>query len=532
MRRSIAAWSVLVLVLLGGAGRAEHDHANEEAAHASPSAAPSPTPHDHQHGAGKKEGGGHGGGEGHGHRHGSGEKEEGEHAGGHGHDHGAEEELVTLTPEAVSNAGIKVVAAMHGRISHAISLTGVVAVNDDMTVHITPKVEGLVREVKRTLGDRVTAGEALVVLDSNTLGTAKVEFLQKQQEWELAKAELARKTEIHANVETLVALLKKHVAPFEIERKTSGLSTGEHRGKLMPLYSTLRLTKAAFEREERLYKRRVTSQKEFLEARKEYETAQAEYGGALDQVTYTTKIELITAQRGAATHEMAYRASERQLQVLGVAAADLDDLRSGKATDLSAYTIRSPIDGTITEKHVTLGERAGSESSLFTISNLTNVWVLGDVYEKDIPHVSTGMPAAIEVGAIPGRKFSGKVSVVSPALDPKTRTSRVRITVDNADRALAAGMFVKVETTTGAEEAVLSVPVAALQESSGKTVVFVRESETKFRPQEVTVGARDSTGERVEVFSGLKEGDKVVVAGSFLLRSEMAKGEMGHDHAH
>lgn len=453
--------------------------------------------------------------------------------GEHGHEHGGEEEqVVKLTADAIRMAGIKTVPAQKGRISHAISLTGTVVANEDSTVHLNPKVEGLVREVRKTLGDKVTAGEVLVVLDSTQLGTAKVEFLKALQDVQIAELELERRKTVAENVATVVALLGKNLSPLEVSSRTAKKQLGEYRAKLLLGYSNLKLASAAYDRQQRLYTRKVTSEKEMLEARNTFETAQAQYRSSVDEAEFATFSAHIAAEKDQRTKSTAYDAALQHLKILGVTDEEVTKLRNRQAGDLNLFPVRSPIAGEITEKHVTLGERATLENSMFTISDRTSMWVLADVYEKDLQHVHAGMPATIEITAFAGRTFQGKVSVVSPSVDPKTRTVRLRIVVENPDSLLANGMFAKIETRTGAEEGVLSIPASAVQEVEGKPTVFVQEGEGRFEGRAVSVGAKDAQGDRIEVFSGLKDGEPVVSAGAFFLRSELAKGEMGHDHEH
>lgn len=432
---------------------------------------------------------------------------------------------VTLSTAALAQSGIKVASARKGQIAHAIELTGAVAANQDRTVHMNPKVEGLVRKVLHTIGDTVTANEPLVMLDSTQIGEAKVEFLKNLQEVQIAQADVERKSAIAQNTAKLIELLKKDLSPLDVQSRTARLPMGEYRGKLLPAYASARLTRAAYEREKRLYERKVSSEKEFLEARKDYETAQAEYQGHVDQAEYGSFIEHLTAEKDLRTKDTAYQSAVRRLEILGITSEDIHDLKNRKATDLSLYTMYAPIDATVTEKHVTLGEKVTSDTSLFTLVDLSDVWVQADVYEKDLGHVHLGMQSIVETTAYPGQTFSGKVVMVSPLIDPKTRTSRLRISVDNAQRLLSVGMFVRVQVTTGHEEAVIAVPVTALQDVHGKTVVFVRESEARFRPQPVVTGLRDAKLELVEIISGLKEGETVATTGSFFLKSELQKGE-------
>jgi membrane fusion protein, heavy metal efflux system len=439
---------------------------------------------------------------------------------------------VRLTPEVLSSSGIQTARAQTEHVPPTIALSGSVGANEDRTVHLNPKVEGLVRKVLRTLGDRVKEGDPLVTLDSTAMGNAKVEFLKLLQEVQMARTDLERKAAVQHGITTMLELLEKNLDPRELERRTDKLALGEFRSRLLTSYSTARLARATVQREERLFQRRVSSQKELLEARRDDETARAQLKGAMEEAKYSAYMAFLTATKTTRTHEAAYNAALRQLEVLGTSEEERWALREGKATDLALFTVRAPISGTITEKHVTLGERVTPETSMMTLVDLSSLWVRAEAHEKDLATVYVGMPAQVEVGAYPGRAFPGKLTVISPVIDPKTRTAHLRVEVDNAQGLLSLGMFAKIQGVTAHRAKTLAIPITALQSIRGKNCVFVREAELVFRPQEVKAGVRNVERGLVEVLEGLKETDEVVIDGAFFLKSELLKDEAGHDHAH
>lgn len=429
---------------------------------------------------------------------------------------------VSLTTEALSRLALEVVPVRRAGMADVFQLTGTVAVNEDRTARLVPRLEGIVRQVYHTLGDRVQKGDELVLMDSTALGTAKVEFLRQKQEVELARAELTRKSQLRDNAVSLLDLLRQNVAPRVLEERTRNLVIGEHRARLLTANSNLRLARSNQEREKLLFQQRVNSAKTFQEASRDLETAEATFRSAIDEVRYTTELEYLTADKTLKTKEMAYRASRLQLEVLGATDQDVQDLERGKERELSHTTLRAPFAGTIIERRVTMGERVTPDAALFTLADLGQLWVLADVYESDWARLRQGLTASVRVAAHPARVFPGIIRVVPPLVDVATRTARIRIEVDNREGVLAGGMFATIDVAVGRSEA-LAIPAAAVQLIDGKSTVFVRLGDRSFRAVTITTGRTDDQQALVEVRSGLNLSDMVVAKGSFLLKSELSK---------
>lgn len=189
--------------------------------------------------------------------------------------------------------------------------------------------------------------------------------------------------------------------------------------------------------------------------------------------------------------------------------------------------LKAPIDGKITERRSTVGELIGRETEIYTISDPTDLWVLAEVKERDIGALRVGQEATFSVLAYPGETFRGNVVLIGNRVETQSRTLEARIEVNNADGRLKPGMFADVEITTTALNGVLIISDEALQTLADEQIVFVALSETKFEKRVVEVGL-ERRG-RVQIMSGLKPGDKVVTDGSFILKSELLKGELGEE---
>ena len=180
-------------------------------------------------------------------------------------------------------------------------------------------------------------------------------------------------------------------------------------------------------------------------------------------------------------------------------------------------TLYSPVSGTITGRNVSHGERIESATSLLDIADLERVWVLADVFESELPFVREGQPATISLSYLPGRTYVGHVSLVSPLVDPSTRTVKVRVELDNRDLALRPGMFADVQLPAdlGAR---LSVPKDAVMRTGTRNIVFVSPSEGAFEPREVELGLE--LPDRWEIEKGLADGDAVLAEANFFVDAE------------
>ena len=178
----------------------------------------------------------------------------------------------------------------------------------------------------------------------------------------------------------------------------------------------------------------------------------------------------------------------------------------------------SPVTGIVSEKKAVQGMRFMAGETLYQIADLSSVWVLADVYEQDVGLVKQGAKALVEVGAYPGQRFEGTVSYVYPTLTAETRTVPVRIELQNPKRLLKPGMYAQVALASGAPQSMLVIPNSAVIDSGTRRMALVEVGEGRYEPREVQLGARD--GEYVQVLSGVREGEPVVIAANFLIDAE------------
>ena len=190
-------------------------------------------------------------------------------------------------------------------------------------------------------------------------------------------------------------------------------------------------------------------------------------------------------------------------------------------------TLKAPIDGVIIERKATAGEVVDKTKEIYTISDPTQLWAIAEVKERDIAAVKVGQDAVFTVLAYPKEKFNGKVVLLGNQVEEQSRTLEVRIAVENTDGRLKSGMFADVEIVTTILDNVLLIPDSALQTESENQIVFVALDGNKFEKRVVKLGLEQQG--LVQVLEGLKAGDKVVTQGSFILKSELLKAELGQE---
>ena len=216
--------------------------------------------------------------------------------------------------------------------------------------------------------------------------------------------------------------------------------------------------------------------------------------------------------------EALYRATLRRLKLWDIPQSEIDRLlETGEVR--RTLTLLAPRSGIVVELTVREGMEIAPNENLFTIADLHRVWILADVYEYELPWVAVGQRATVELSYLPGRIFEGEVTYIYPYLDPKTRTARVRIELENPEEILKPDMFANVTLHADPRPGVLVVPDEAVIRSGRRNVVIVALGGGRFDPRTVQLGIESGDGS-VEVIHGLREGEEVVVSGQFLIDSE------------
>lgn len=213
------------------------------------------------------------------------------------------------------------------------------------------------------------------------------------------------------------------------------------------------------------------------------------------------------------------KAAEDRLHLVGMTDEEISSIGKAHTID-SRVAIYAPLAGTVIEKHLTIGEVVEPVKSLFAIADISSLWVIADIPEKDIPKIRKGQETSITVSAYPEIVHRGKISYISDLINQETRTVKVRAEVENRNGTLKPGMFATMKISTGERNA-LTLPDSAIQRKGEKAIVFIAKSDTSFEEKVVELG--HAVNGFHEILSGVKEGEKVVRNGAFTLKSEGMK---------
>lgn len=355
------------------------------------------------------------------------------------------------TAEARSSEGtpkpVAVTAVKKDSVRRTIDVVGTLTAVDQVTV--SSEAEGKVRAILADLGDRVRAGQALVQLDNE-----KQQYTFEQQQAALART------------------LAQYGAP-DPEHLPEIENTPDVRRANADLVQATR----AYDRANELFKRTLVSQQDFEDARAALQGKKAAYDVSL---------------QNARNLRASIQASEAAMKL---AARQLRD------TD-----IRAPFDGYVEKRLVNLGELVKAQMPVMAIVKLDPLKVTAEIPEKMAPWIADGRPVELHVDAYPSQTFAGKVTRISPAVNTSTRAFPFEAVVPNSDAALKPGTFARVHVESGKVDDILTLPYGALQYRYGVNRVFVVNA-GRLNMRELQVGER--LGDRIEVVSGVKEGEQV-----------------------
>lgn len=349
----------------------------------------------------------------------------------------------------------------------------------------------------------------------------KVEVAGKERVVQMVKA-----TGVVGPDETRLA----HVFPLAqgvVEKVYARLGDRVQKGQALLQYDNIELGEVVGEHQS------VHSQVEREKAQRDVSNRALERADALIQVEAISlrELEVRRAEKQQAdaaveSKEAELAKVEEKLHRFGLSETEISRLRSkGSHRTASHSALRAPLAGVVTKFDVAPGELVTPGKELFTIVDTASLWVLADIYEKDIAAVPSKGECLVTLTSYPDQVFKGKITYLSDFLDPTTRTAKLRCVVPNPDGKLKLQMFADVVARTSKQALVVTVPKAAIQEMDGETVVFVQTSASKFEKRVVKLGERGD--ERVQILEGVKAGEKVVSSGSFQLKSEAMRGLIG-----
>jgi cobalt-zinc-cadmium efflux system membrane fusion protein len=432
----------------------------------------------------------------------------------------SEEQTITLEPEQVERLGLKIETVGETLSGEAVTATstGVVQPNAYAETPVISLVGGVVRRVNAELGQNVGKGQTVAVIFSDELAATQSRYLTLQTEAQTARQNYERAAKLvkispASNAELDEALAKLKTAQAELEEHH------KHHERTMKL---LEIGAASREEFEQATTKLKTGEANVEEARKRYDRAVKV--ARINPVSNTEFEQAAVKLRNAET-ELA--TAKQRLLLLGLSEGRISALRSPSQIN-SEITLTAPVSGTITSRSINQGEVIEANKELLKVINLNSVWVIAQVYEKDLGRLSIGSGASVTTDAYPQKLFRGRVSYIDPNINQDTRTAQVRVELENPGQILKVGMYVNVAfgALGTAEKTMPVIPSAAVQNINNQQVVFAATDKPNiFALKQLRLGT-ETNGQYV-VLEGLNVGDKIVTEGSFLLRAEWLKIHAG-----
>jgi RND family efflux transporter, MFP subunit len=426
------------------------------------------------------------------------------------------EETITLQPGQGETIGLKIEAVGETLSSEAMSVaaTGVVQPNAYKETPVISLVGGVARRVSVELGQNIRKGQTVVVVFSDELAAAQSHYLTLQTEAQTARQNYDRTARLvkispASNSELDQALAKLKTAQAELEEHH------KHHERIMKLVEIGAESRESMEMATTKLK---TAEADVEEAKKRYDRAVQ-----VADINPVSRGEFEQAAVKLQTAESDLAVSKQRLLLLGLSAQRVSDLRAPSQIS-SELNIAAPVSGTVTARSVNQGEVVEANKELIKVTDLANVWVIAQVYEKDIGRLQIGSGASVTTDSYPGRLFRGHVTYIDPNINQETRTAQVRVELDNPGQVLKIGMYTNVAfgSMGAAEKTLPLIPSSAVQNMNDRQIVFLATDDpNKFVVRPVRLGT-EQNGQFV-VLEGVNVGDRVVTEGSFLLRAELLK---------
>jgi cobalt-zinc-cadmium efflux system membrane fusion protein len=304
-------------------------------------------------------------------------------------------------------------------------------------------------------------------------------------------------------VKRVEKLLGQDVAKGDVLAVIHSADLGQAKAQFLEVEARLELADSTFEREKELYEQKVSSEADYLSALNELKAAQAYYAAA-----------------------------ERRLRLFGLGTEQISAIKSEKEnSQFAELVLRAPQAGTIIAQNVSAGALVGTTESIYTIADLSNVWVWYDLYEKDLAvlhdRLSSGktVVAKVRVKAFEAEVFDGVVDLIGSQVDENTRTIKVRVQVRNEERKLKPGMFAEAEISVPLKGNITAVPSSAVLSDEGKSFVFQYWKDDLWVRRDVHLGRNQ--GGFAEVLNGVPTGATIVTRGAFMLKSDILREKMG-----
>ena len=354
-----------------------------------------------------------------------------------------EKDLLKLPQAKWKAAGIEIRPAVKAALIETAWRTGKVTFNERRVAHISPLVEGIVRDVRTRLGQDVKAGDVLVVIDSKELGQAKLELVKARLARGSAQAQFDWTQTVNKNTEDMLRDMANDLSVSAIEGRFRGRAIGDWREKLVSAYARRLQKKAQYDSLQQVASSGAASATSLRSAKADYESAEATYQALSEELNFQNRQVLRAMDQKLREAQTQLSVSSTTLMMMGYPRHEVEALDPvAEGAQIAHYPIRAPFDGTVLTLAATLAERVSPQAAVLQLGDLSSVWVQADIPEADVPivHDLKGKKVAFKGLGLPAG-VSAEVFHIGDLVDKTTRTVPLLASADNAQRLLRPGML-------------------------------------------------------------------------------------------
>ncbi len=439
--------------------------------------------------------------------------------GGSAEQSGESVNLVTLSDGKLRSANIKIEPVQLRMVQHHHLVPGRIRYDDEKQINLKTPVNGILIDVLKKPGDRVQQGDLLAVINSSEIGQARADVLKRRSELKIVTRTYDREKKIADNLEHLFVELNNNKSISDVEKSFADMTLGMYRQQILAAYSKDILAKTLIKKIQPLANTGSVSGRLIRERESDQQIASAAYRAICDQAKFSCVQTKMQAESDVADANRRLRIARQYLETMLGYREEVSE--SIPANLLSRLEIRAPFAGSIETRSFARTERVVRSDSLFILADTSTLYVAADLRENDWPAVGIkpGQIINFQVPAISDHAFSAKVHYVGREVSTASNSIPLIAVVDNSDRKLRPGMFVRVAVPLGKRQEKLAVRPASIVQHNNEQFVFVAISDNQFQQVKISTGI--ASQEWVEITNGLQAGQQVVIEGVFLLKSEL-----------
>ncbi|MEQ1825869.1 MAG: efflux RND transporter periplasmic adaptor subunit [Pirellula sp.] len=430
-------------------------------------------------------------------------------------------DTLTLSIGKLEAARFESVPAQSHPIQHVHTVPGRIRYDEAKHIDVKAPMDGILTEVFVTPGQQVETGHLLAVLRSPEIGQARAEILKRQQQCEIARLLLQRETTLAKNVELLMSMLEEGKSMESIEASFKDRDLGNYRQEILSTYSKMRLSSELLARIEPLANSGSVAGRVFRERESERQVFETAFRTARDQAMFSANQSKLKAEAELAE-------ADRQCNLAWQAVESLVGYKEDRQTAdlstedaLSRLEVRAPMTGSVESRNFANNERVARGNSLMVLANTDSLYVSASIREGDWSAVALqpGTILSVAVPALQDRVFPASIRYVGREVQADTNSIPLVAVIQNDERLLRPGMFVRVTVPIGPPRQALAIKPESVMQHENKSFVFVDKANGNFQRIDVSIG--QASEEWVEVTQGLSPGQLVVTNGAFLLKSEL-----------